>query len=442
MAVSPRYEPDEVIEEFFRAHGAKVQSICRSLLSDSGEAEDASQQVFLAAFRALAGGTVPRRPEAWLAAIARNECRARAQSRPPVPASNEELESPGADPSALVARRAEVAAVWEAVEDLPPSQREAFLLREVRGLSYKELADDLQLSHPSIRSLLARARQAVRARLIDSAAALGGASWVESLARLLTGGSTPAAIATKTAAVGLGAVAITGGAIVAPELTPHPHTHRAAAIAPLRRAVVTHVRPKPADPVGSVVRAENSPSAPTRRATTPELVVAKPVAHRTRRESEPSVSRIKHQTPSNERAHPSAAATTFVADHEGERPASPGPPLPPAPAPSPAVSGTDGDGESGHDSGSSGHFVAAEAAPGPAAVTTSVAAAQETSRAQSTDGEAGGTSHESRGSWPSDPAAQVTASGAHGSRGSSDTPRQSTSDGAQQSNESDGSGGG
>jgi RNA polymerase sigma-70 factor (ECF subfamily) len=252
MAVSPGYEPAATIEEFFREHRAKVQMICRSLLDDFGEAEDAAQQVFLAAFRALAAGTVPRRPEAWLAAIARNECRARAQSRRPVAATSEELESPDADPSALVLKRAEVAAVWEAIGELPPSQREALLLREVRGLSYEELADDLQSTHPSIRSRLARARQAVRGRLGEGGAALGSVSWLESLARLLAGGSTPAVIATKTATVGLGAAAITGGAIVAPESAPHLRLHRdpllLAAVAPPQHAVVAHgswgVRPR------------------------------------------------------------------------------------------------------------------------------------------------------------------------------------------------------
>src|SRR5262249_38396130 len=172
MAASPRYEAGQTIEDFFREHRGKVHAICRSLLDDSAEAEDATQQVFLAAFRALARGTVPRRPEAWLAAIARNECRACSQSRQHMATTSEAIESPAGDPSALVLKRAEVAAVWEAIGELPPSQREALLLREVRGLSYEELADGLQLTRPSIRSLLSRARQAVRTRLGDVRAAL------------------------------------------------------------------------------------------------------------------------------------------------------------------------------------------------------------------------------------------------------------------------------
>src|SRR6476620_730787 len=199
MAASPRSQASATIEELFREHGASVQMICSSMLLDRGEAEDAAQQVFLAAFRALANGTVPRKPAAWLATIARNECRARAQTRPPVATSDELVDSADTDPSVLLLRHAQVSAVWDAIGELPPAQREALLLREVRGLSYDELADDLQLTRPSIRSLLTRARRALRARLDEGAAALGGASWLDTLARLFTGWSSPASVATKTA---------------------------------------------------------------------------------------------------------------------------------------------------------------------------------------------------------------------------------------------------
>jgi RNA polymerase sigma-70 factor (ECF subfamily) len=389
MAVSPRYEPGETIEELFRAHGAKVQLICRSMLADSGEAEDAAQQVFLAAFRSLAGGTVPRRPEAWLAAIARNECRGRAQSRLPVAATNEEVESPIADPSAQVVKRAEVAAVWEAIGELPPTQREALLLREVRGLSYKELADDLQLTRPSIRSLLTRARQAIRARLGDGWAGLGGASWLESLSRLTAGGSTPAAIATKTAAVGLGAAAITGGAAVAPELTPHPRPHReAVAIVHARRAVAADDRPKPADPLHrDPVEAVPSPPA---RAVAVHLVAATRVVQHSRRELEPSVRRVHHRSVVPSRPSPSVATpstATFVSDREGVQQSAPQPAPVSTPAPStPVTQGARADGESDHGSGSPPPLATASPAP---TVATPPVEAEALVQAAPDDGERG-----------------------------------------------------
>lgn len=103
--------------------------------------------------------------------------------------------------------------MWDEVEQMPPRQREAFILREIRGLSYGQLADELSLSRPSVRSLLLRARVRLRRRLGDVAAGLGGAPWVQALVRLVAGGdgASPLPSATKAAAVGIGALALAGG---------------------------------------------------------------------------------------------------------------------------------------------------------------------------------------------------------------------------------------
>src|SRR5262245_42861004 len=64
-------------EVLYREHGPAVARLCRSLLRDSSEAEDAAQQVFLSAHRALLNGSAPRDPLAWLLTVARHECYAR-----------------------------------------------------------------------------------------------------------------------------------------------------------------------------------------------------------------------------------------------------------------------------------------------------------------------------------------------------------------------------
>ena len=96
---------------------------------------------------------------------------------------------------------------------MPSAQREAFLLREIRGLSYSQLSAELSLSAPSVRSLLVRARTRLRHRLRDVTAAFGGAPWIQALVRLVGGGdgASPLPAATKAAAVGIGALALVGG---------------------------------------------------------------------------------------------------------------------------------------------------------------------------------------------------------------------------------------
>src|SRR5215813_9885933 len=120
-------------EALYREHGAAVARLCRSLLRDHAEAEDATQQVFLSAHRALLNGTAPREPLAWLLAVARNECCARfhQHSALPVPAG-EVLDGATADASVQALRAGELARVWEEVERMPAAQREIFLLREIR----------------------------------------------------------------------------------------------------------------------------------------------------------------------------------------------------------------------------------------------------------------------------------------------------------------------
>jgi RNA polymerase sigma factor (sigma-70 family) len=90
------------VEQLYRSHVALVRSVCRSLLRDRVEAEDAVQQTFLSAQRALMGGSAPRNAAAWLAAIARNESLARVRARMREPLSIE-IDGQGATPDVHVA---------------------------------------------------------------------------------------------------------------------------------------------------------------------------------------------------------------------------------------------------------------------------------------------------------------------------------------------------
>jgi RNA polymerase sigma factor (sigma-70 family) len=220
----------EHTEALYREHGDAVSALCHSLLRDRGEAEDATQQVFLSAHRALLNGTEPREPLAWLLAVARNECYARYRRRAatPVP-TGEAPDVATADASVHVLRAGELTRLWDEVERLPCAQREAFLLREIRGLSYAQLAGELSVSAQSVRSLLLRARTRLRHRLGDIAAGVGGAQWVQALLRIAGSGDGPSPVpaAAKAAAVGLGALALAGGGSVPRAVhdssAPRPH---------------------------------------------------------------------------------------------------------------------------------------------------------------------------------------------------------------------------
>jgi hypothetical protein len=163
------------------------------------------------------------------------------------------------DPLTEAIRRADLAALWQAIEALPPQQRDALLLREFGGLSYGELAAALSVSARAVESLLFRARQRLRTSLKAAYASVAGAPWLETLARAFAGGGAP--VAAKVAALGVGAAAVTGGAVVAPDVLERS-PHRApppAAVRPPVRHVQAAATPLPRVQPASVVRPVEEP---------------------------------------------------------------------------------------------------------------------------------------------------------------------------------------
>ena len=219
------------LSELFARHGATVLGLCRLMLRHREEAEDAVQQTFLAAYRSLLNGTNPRHPAAWLATIARNECRGRIEQRMREPLGEREPESMLPDPVAAAAGRADLAELWQAIGGLPRQQREALLLREFSGLSYVELAEALAVSEPAVGSLLFRARRDLRLRLKLVYGSVGGvtplAAIREALARAIGGmpdPSTTGGVAKLVSAplvakltAGAAAVLVAGGTVAAVE---------------------------------------------------------------------------------------------------------------------------------------------------------------------------------------------------------------------------------
>lgn len=219
------------VEQLYTSHAALVRSVCRSLLRDRAEAEDAAQQTFLSAQRALLNGSAPRDEAAWLATIARHEAlaRVRARMRDPLPVDSED-QAGGPDAYAAAVNRHEVGELRNALAELPGQQRDAILMREVRGLSYEEVASALSVSPTAVESLLFRARRGLQARLREALAAFSpGFALRDLLARV--GGGVAGPAAAKAVAVGVAAAVITGGALVGPRMVglgPAPSTPRAA----------------------------------------------------------------------------------------------------------------------------------------------------------------------------------------------------------------------
>jgi RNA polymerase sigma-70 factor (ECF subfamily) len=237
---------DAFATELFRQHSKMVLGVCRLMLLDPVEAEDAMQQAFLSAYRSILAGSEPRQPAAWLATIARNECldRIRARMREPLagPGSDDDREAP--DALAAVIANADLRALGRSIGELPPQQREALFLHEFCALSYGEVAGALGVSESAIGSLLFRARQTLRSALKSVYALLPLPALRDTLAwepavKLATL-PVVAKLATGSVAVGL----LAGGA-VAIERGVATHSRQPPAPARLGTRAGTHLRAKP-----------------------------------------------------------------------------------------------------------------------------------------------------------------------------------------------------
>jgi RNA polymerase sigma-70 factor (ECF subfamily) len=131
--------------------------------------EDVAQDTFLAVFRTLAGFTPagPARLSTWILTIASRRAIDELR-RPRLIADADVTAIAGSARGDDAARRTEVAAAVErAVLALAPEYRAAFVLREYHDLGYDEIARALDIDLGTVKSRLARARQALRAALAE-----------------------------------------------------------------------------------------------------------------------------------------------------------------------------------------------------------------------------------------------------------------------------------
>ena len=155
-----RFGNDEAFRVIHDRYRPRLLAYTRQMLSGSrADPEDALQDVFLRAYGALRTDDRPVTLRAWLYRVAHNRCVD--QMRRPINQPTEELfENVRSlhDPAADVERREELARLVQDLGRLPEQQRSALLMRELEGLTYAELAGALDVSVPSIKSLLVRAR--------------------------------------------------------------------------------------------------------------------------------------------------------------------------------------------------------------------------------------------------------------------------------------------
>lgn len=162
----------------YEAHWKPTYGLCVSMLRSRDEAEDAAQDTMLRAYTRMLGGQEPREVRPWLFAIARNLCVDRIRQREragEVELSEATAARAGAGgggalaatvegPEEALERRARLDVLISDLRALSSAQRRALVLRELSGISHREIAEAIGTTPARSRSLVSEARQVLNER--------------------------------------------------------------------------------------------------------------------------------------------------------------------------------------------------------------------------------------------------------------------------------------
>ncbi|WP_373553569.1 RNA polymerase sigma factor [Haliscomenobacter sp.] len=169
-------ESSSTFQDYFYTHKDRVFNTALSLLQNWEEAEELTQDVFVAAYEAIGSFRGQSSMCTWLYRITVNKALDRIKARKAQKRSGftrslcrqtEHEEKPldlpdFIHPGVLLEQQESSIALFKAIARLPENQQSAFVLAKIEQLSYAEIAQVLEISIPAVESLLVRARQKLR----------------------------------------------------------------------------------------------------------------------------------------------------------------------------------------------------------------------------------------------------------------------------------------
>jgi RNA polymerase sigma-70 factor, ECF subfamily len=158
-----------LFEVLMRRHNQRVYRIVRSILRDETECEEAMQQAWISAWRALAGFEGRASFLTWITSIAIREAHRRGARLRSVSGRMEELphalEADELGPEDDAMRSQLGSAIEREIDALPEIYRTTIVLREIEGLSTSETAAALKISEDTVKQRLRRAKSSLRTGL-------------------------------------------------------------------------------------------------------------------------------------------------------------------------------------------------------------------------------------------------------------------------------------
>jgi RNA polymerase sigma-70 factor (ECF subfamily) len=153
----------------------RIFALSFGMLGREEDARDATQETFLSAFRNLRAFRGDAKVSSWLHRIAVNQCitrqrRAKVRNESAIETEEEKnasnFSSPARySPARVVERRQRTAAVRRAVNSLPPDLRQVIVMKEFEELTFKEIAEALDLPLSTVKSRLYTALRQLQLRL-------------------------------------------------------------------------------------------------------------------------------------------------------------------------------------------------------------------------------------------------------------------------------------
>ena len=172
---------EDACAELVSEHQRMVYQLSLNLLGDHNEALDLSQEVFLRVFRTIGSFRGASQLRTWIYRIVVNQARNRQRwwrrrHRAQQVSLDEHIRDhgelaetgDGGSPDRMLGQKQLGERIRVALDQLPFDQRTALVLREIDGLSYEEIGFSLGIAVGTVKSRLARAREALRAQLRDA----------------------------------------------------------------------------------------------------------------------------------------------------------------------------------------------------------------------------------------------------------------------------------
>ena len=168
---------EEAFRALVNAYSKGLYNLCLNIVTNVEDAEDIAQESFIQAYHSISSYKEGAQVKTWLYRIAINKCydhlrwkkrkKRFAFIQPLYNKEDEAIEIPSnfQHPGIVLDNKETAKILYAALESLPDNQQTAFVLFEMQGMDYKQIAETMETSVAAIESLLFRARASLRKKL-------------------------------------------------------------------------------------------------------------------------------------------------------------------------------------------------------------------------------------------------------------------------------------